>query len=165
MIRFFVPGIPAPQGSHKAFMPRGARFPVITDDNAHTRPWRAMVALVGSQHGSGDLLEGALTLTAKFYLPRPRTLPKRITEPTRKPDLSKLIRAIEDALTGVLWKDDPQVVLTIAKKLYGSPGCEITIKPVEVERGEDATQATQAEAGVPHQRRGAGTALRHDQGL
>lgn len=134
MIRFWVPGIPAPQGSHKAFMPRGARYPVVTDDNRHTRPWRSMVALVASQNGDGDLLTGALTLTARFYLPRPRTLPKRITDPTRKPDLSKLVRAIEDALTGVLWKDDSQVVLILASKHYGTPGCEITISAVNKEQ-------------------------------
>ena len=37
-LRFFVPGIPAPQGSMRAFMRPGARFPVVTADNPKTKP-------------------------------------------------------------------------------------------------------------------------------
>jgi len=41
VLTFFVPGIPAPQGSMRAFMPKGARFPVVTADNPKTTRKRA----------------------------------------------------------------------------------------------------------------------------
>lgn len=129
-VRFRVHGVPAPQGSHKAFMPRGARFPIVTDDCARTRPWRAIVALTAAQHRPAELMSGALALTARFYLPRPKSLPRRVEYPARKPDLSKLVRALEDALTGIIWHDDAQVVLTLATKHYGEPGCDVTVQPI-----------------------------------
>jgi crossover junction endodeoxyribonuclease RusA len=38
-----------------------------------------------------------------------------------KPDLDKVIRATCDALTGILYADDAQIVDTSARKHYGSP--------------------------------------------
>jgi Endodeoxyribonuclease RusA len=46
-----------------------------------------------------------------FYLPKPSSAPKRRrTWPDRKPDLSKLLRAIEDPMNGVLIADDARIV-------------------------------------------------------
>lgn len=129
-IGFRVYGVPAPQGSHKAFMPRGARFPVVTHDNARTKPWRAVVALTAAQHRPDELLDGPIELIVCFFLPRPKSLPKKVQAHTRKPDLSKLVRALEDALTGVIWRDDSQVVSTTAQKAYGEPGCTVVVRSI-----------------------------------
>jgi Holliday junction resolvase RusA-like endonuclease len=44
------------------------------------------------------------------------------------PDLDKLIRAILDALTGVVWRDDGQVVDIVASKVYAdTPGVDVVI--------------------------------------
>jgi Holliday junction resolvase RusA-like endonuclease len=39
--------------------------------------------------------------------------------PTPQPDSTKLVRAIEDALTKVLWHDDSQIVRHVTEKVYG----------------------------------------------
>lgn len=39
-------------------------------------------------------------------------------EPTGRPDLSNLVKLVEDALTGVVWKDDDQVTSIRARKQY-----------------------------------------------
>ena len=129
-VQFQVAGIPAPQGSHRAFMPAGARFPIVTDDNPRTKPWRSSVAYAALQVRPQPLFSGAVTLTVRFYLPRPKSLPKRVQYPVKKPDLSKLIRALEDALTGVVWNDDAQVTMVMATKHYGEPGCSVVVKEV-----------------------------------
>ena len=50
---------------------------------------------------------------------------------TSKPDLDKLVRCIKDALTGIAWKDDAQVSLVCATKVYDEqPGARISIKPL-----------------------------------
>lgn len=127
---FFVPGIPAPQGSMRAFMPKGARFPVVTADNPKTKPWRStigVVALDAMHRQDWHLAEGPLTVELLFGMPRPKSLPKRVTHMTKKPDIDKLIRAVLDALKGVAWCDDSQVVSVYASKRYGQPGCKVEI--------------------------------------
>jgi len=122
VIAFTVPGIPAPQGSMRAFMRKGARFPVVTSDNRNLKPWRQSVAFAAVDAcPDRELWQGPVSIGVVFYLPRPKSLPKRVEYPTKKPDCDKLARGILDALTGILWRDDSQVVEMAARKLYGDP--------------------------------------------
>jgi Holliday junction resolvase RusA-like endonuclease len=57
-------------------------------------------------------------LTVTFHLPRPATLPQKIRQHVKLPDLDKLVRCVADALTGVLYLDDKQVVDLHARKCY-----------------------------------------------
>jgi Holliday junction resolvase RusA-like endonuclease len=50
--------------------------------------------------------------------------------PTVRPDATKLIRPAEDALKGILWRDDSQIVTQAATKRYGDQaGCRIRVAP------------------------------------
>lgn len=123
---FFVPGIPIPQGSAKAFVVGGRA--IITGANAKTKPWRAEVAQAGMALRPDGFTDGAVKIDLTFHMRRPLHLPKKYNRPTAKPDLDKLIRAILDGLTGVLWVDDSQVVEIVARKYYDLPtGVHITI--------------------------------------
>jgi Holliday junction resolvase RusA-like endonuclease len=60
-------------------------------------------------------LAGPVILECRFYLARPaRLMRKRDPEGhvlhTSKPDLDNLYKSVQDALKGVLWKDDSQIV-------------------------------------------------------
>lgn len=120
-VTFEVVGIPAPKGSTKAFMPKGARFPIVTHDNPRTRWWQHLVSDQAQKVATGDLFVGPVMLWAKFYLPRPISLPRKVAGHTKKPDLSKLVRCIEDALTGILLRDDAQIVEIHTAKYYAAP--------------------------------------------
>ena len=53
--------------------------------------------------------------------------------PAVRPDLLKLARAVEDALTGVLYADDAQVVIERLEKSYGpQPGVLVELGPVPI---------------------------------
>ena len=112
----FIPGAPAPQGSSRAFV-RGNRA-IITHANAKTMPWRDTVrSFVGVGLPGIVFPEGPVAVTARFVMPRVKSEPKRSTRPhTRKPDLDKLVRAVLDALTGVVFTDDSQVTAVFASK-------------------------------------------------
>lgn len=141
MLRFTVYGEAQPQGSAKAFIPKGWSRPVITSDNRSLRSWRQLVAEGANQAlGALPAVERALLvegvrLSIAFYLPRPKSLPKRATAHTKKPDLDKLVRAVKDGLKAVAWHDDSQVVDLKSIKRYAEPGTAphavITIQPVE----------------------------------
>ncbi len=113
----FVPGTPAPQGSMRAFVVAGRAR--VTADNQRTTPWRAEIAsavrnVVGNTIPYPD---GPVALTLQFIMPRRASEPKRVTPAhVRKPDIDKLQRACLYALTGVLVRDDSQVVEIHAHK-------------------------------------------------
>lgn len=48
--------------------------------------------------------------------------------PTQKPDLDNVVKAVLDALNGLAWNDDKQVVCLTAYKMYSkTPGLVVTI--------------------------------------
>lgn len=137
-VRFTVLGVPQTKGSTRAFMRKGMRFPVVTSTNPHGKAWEKAVAL-GAIHARGagaPVYLGAVVLEVMFYLPRPQRLAKKATPPhTKRPDLDKYIRCIGDALTGILWNDDGQIVRIVAEKAYAEAGAEpravITVRGID----------------------------------
>lgn len=138
-LNFFVPGIPKPGGSKKAFFRAGMKYPVITDDCAGNRDWKATVKDFATRAHAGPPLEGPLRLEIVFKVLRPRghfgsgknaSIVKASAPafPTVKPDVTKLVRSTEDAMTGIVWRDDAQVVQQTASKVYSdTTGAEITL--------------------------------------
>jgi Holliday junction resolvase RusA-like endonuclease len=124
-LHFVVYGVAQPKGSAKAFMPKGARFPTVTNDNPKGRGWQQLVA-DGASRAIAEcgwrILDDAVRLSVAFYLPRPKKYQRRSVEPRHltKPDLDKLTRGVGDALTGVAWRDDSQVVELITLKRYAA---------------------------------------------
>jgi Holliday junction resolvase RusA-like endonuclease len=130
MISFFVPGIPRPGGSKRAFVNKKTGRAMIVEDCKKNPEWRSDCKSFALQAYSGPPLTGALFLKVFFFLPRPKShfgTGQKTNDikassplyPTVKPDCTKLIRALEDALTGVIWRDDSQIVTQIIQKRYG----------------------------------------------
>ena len=115
VIEIAVSGSPAPQGSKRHV--GGGR---MVESSRHVKPWRDAVradALLARQewarrHGAWLPLDEALAVEMVFTVPKPAAAPKRRrTWPMRLPDLSKLARSTEDALTDAgIWRDDARVV-------------------------------------------------------
>lgn len=120
IVSFEVRGVAAPKGSVRAFMPRGARYPIVTHDNPRTRGWQHLVADQAQRVAADGMFAGPVSLSVTFYLPRPQSLPRHVRHHTKKPDLDKLLRCTKDALTGILYRDDSQVVDVIAHKGYAA---------------------------------------------
>jgi len=132
-----VRGIPIPQGSMKAFVV-GHRA-IVTADNARTKPWKAAVTdMAGRVMARLDAtpLDGPVDVDVVFRMPRPKghfgrrgLLPSAPATPATKPDIDKLARAVLDALTGIVFRDDSQVVaLRLAKVYADDPGATITVE-------------------------------------
>ena len=87
-----------------------------------------------------DPTREAVAVDLRFGLPRPkshfgtgrnagRLKPSAPAYPGTKPDVDKLSRAVLDALTGVLWADDSQVVILSAVKVYApTPMTVVTVQ-------------------------------------
>lgn len=122
MITFTAYGIPAPKGSTKAFYRPGMKHAVITHDNARTKPWQeAVVSAARDAVGDGVPMEGPVVVRLEFYLPKPKSAPKRVIYPVKKPDLDKLVRTVKDAMTRAgVYRDDSQVVVLHTGKAFAA---------------------------------------------
>ncbi len=96
-------------------------------------PWRTVVAWTAAQAYRDPPADGPLAVRVEFVMPRPTRLPKRRPTPphTVKPDTDKLLRAVGDALTCVVWRDDSQLVDVRGVKRYAEldeqPGAHIRV--------------------------------------
>jgi Holliday junction resolvase RusA-like endonuclease len=119
VISFDVEGHPVTQGSMK----------VINGRVLHSRGealilWRTMVALAARKAGAFPV-PNPVEMTIEFRLARPKTVKRNL--PYVAPDLDKLIRAVLDALTGIAYVDDGQVVSINSSKVYGEPGVSVSV--------------------------------------
>lgn len=152
-IEFFIPGVARPGGSKKAFAIRnrsgaivtranGSPVIVITDDAKGNKEWKQQCAIFAKQYFAGPPLTGPLRVSFAFVRTRTKAHFKSngqvkdwalIERPVQKPDVTKLVRAAEDALTGICWVDDSQIVEQFASKDFGdTPGLKVTIEPLLV---------------------------------
>ena len=122
-ISFVVYGLPAPQGS-KRHMGNG----VMVESSKAVKPWRQDVkhAALASVPNDWNTL-APVTISVVFRFKRPQGhIGKRGLKPSspqhctsaRSGDIDKLCRATLDALTGVAFDDDRQVISLIASKRY-----------------------------------------------
>lgn len=141
-ITFWVPGVPVPKGSAKAFYNRRlGRAQVVQDNAGRQKPWASLISTIAMEQTGSPLYRGAISLSLRFVMPRPkshyhtgkRSGILRPDAPTwhtaRTGDLDKLVRCVKDALTGIVWVDDCQVArMGEIVKIYGeAPGVEIEI--------------------------------------
>lgn len=142
-MHLIVYGHPAPQGSKK-FMGRTTTGKgIIVDSSDSTKPWRADVKAAAEGYMERyDLptITCAVQVRMVFTFLRPASVKRaKRPHPSIAPDLSKLARSTEDALTAAgVWKDDCLVVeYTRLAKVYAGedlealtrPGCQIAVSP------------------------------------
>ncbi len=148
-ISFFVSGLPQPAGSKRAFaLKKGGAYTgrvVVSDDNPKSRGWKDTVAAsaLEAYQGYANLLDCPIRLTVEFRFFRPAShfgTGKNADKlrdgspryPTVRPDCTKCLRAIEDALTSVIWRDDSLIVDQVVTKRYADkPGAWIEIEALE----------------------------------
>lgn len=129
-MRIVVYGMPAPQGSKRYVGTSKTGRGILVESSAKVRPWRqdvkaaALESRAANEMGMRVAVCGPLNVHMIFTLPKPASAPKRRrTWPDRKPDLSKLVRSTEDALTDAgVWEDDARIVRLVASKCYPGEG-------------------------------------------
>ena len=97
--------------------------------DARLRSWRQDVAARAHEQMETRPWVGAVDVAITFWLPRPKghfgsgrnadkLRPSASLFPAVTPDLDKLVRSVLDALTGVCFEDDRQVVGLLVTKRY-----------------------------------------------
>lgn len=127
--RVTVYGRPQPAGSKRAFVNHKTGKAHVVDDAKGSRPWKQEVAGAARNAMTDEAFDCPIVLHASFYLRRPKgqlsasggvkaSSPNR---PAVRPDATKLLRAIEDAMTGIVYRADAQIVSQAVDKFYAAP--------------------------------------------
>lgn len=124
MITITIPGEARGKGRPR-FARRGNFVKTYTDEK--TASYENLVAMAGAEAMQGrPLIAGAVHATMEVRVAVPKSWSKKKTAaalagdvlPTTKPDLDNVIKAIMDALNGIVWQDDKQVVQLAVRKRY-----------------------------------------------
>ncbi|MDO5533211.1 MAG: RusA family crossover junction endodeoxyribonuclease [Propionibacteriaceae bacterium] len=158
---FFVPGIPAPQGSKRAYANRRTGRVQLVEMSKRVKPWRA--AVKAAAEAEGVRIRGAVYVYLGFFLPRPRShyrtgrnahllrdhAPRWPTSHAVG-DLDKLTRSTLDGLTaGGVLDDDADVVKMFVEKAYAPEGTDPGADVVAVRLTPGDTEAVTGEADRP----------------
>lgn len=156
IVRLTILGTAKPAGSKRAFALRNRRGGILTrangspvinvvDDCKLSRQWKNVVRgqAIAQWPRGVRRFEGPVSVLMRFTIARPKShygtgrnsgLIKASSPAchTSKPDVLKLTRAVEDALTGLAWTDDAQIVDERITKAWGrSDRLEIEIQNLE----------------------------------
>lgn len=110
-------------------------------DPAKSRDYKSYVRLIAAQNAPDSPVEGAIEFSLRIYRAIPKGMPKYKREaakegrlrPVTKPDVSNVLKGVEDALKGVWYKDDSQIVgFGVLGKWYDErPRIEIMMRELE----------------------------------
>lgn len=134
---FIVPGAPVGKGRPRAFR-RGNGIAMHTPEK--TANYEALVRMAASQAMSGRApFDGAVSASIEIEITPPASWSQRKREqaiagdirPTTKPDIDNTMKSIFDAISGVVWGDDRQVVNVSASKRYApTAGARVSVEEV-----------------------------------
>ncbi len=124
-IEAYIDGQPQSKGSKNGYY-RGGRV-VLVDQNKKAKPYEKSIkaALKGKVD---ELYLGPVYVDISFHMKRGKTVKRE--SPTTRPDIDKMVRCVLDALTGTIYKDDSQVTMLRASKVYAecTPGTYLKIE-------------------------------------
>jgi Holliday junction resolvase RusA-like endonuclease len=130
MIKLTIPGSPCAKQR-----PKFGNGRTYTPDK--TVNYEALVKQLYIVEHHGKQLEGALQLTVKAYfqIPKSESKKKKLDmyecriRPTKRPDWDNVGKIISDALNGLAYHDDSQIVTATVEKWYSTePRVEVEIQ-------------------------------------
>ena len=122
--------------------PGGGIVVSTVDDNPKAKAWKRAVMTAALKAVEGDPLRCPLGADFTFYVVRPKShfnskgemnkAGLAMPRPISRPDALKLARSVEDAMQGVVYKNDSQIVVERVEKRWGDRArCEVEIWEVQ----------------------------------
>lgn len=136
-IKFTVYGEPVPKLRPRVVYRANIGRPIAIS-NPKTVSYEDAIRHEASLHRPPVPLADMIALTIKVYRSIPKSMPKGKRalalsgqlRPTSRPDLDNYVK-VKDALNGIVWRDDSQVVRIVAEKYYSeTPRIEFTVFPL-----------------------------------
>lgn len=105
---------------------------------------RMVQTLFHAEHGS-PALEGPILLQLDLYFQIPKSRSKAVRKrmqqgldrPCKRPDIDNCMKSVSDALNGIAYKDDSQIVAAVIQKFWSNePRAVVTIEELDLEEPE-----------------------------
>lgn len=124
-IELLIPAIPIAQPRPRAVNVQGRSMLVSNPAKHPVTAFKATCQLIARNEYQGPPLDGPISLTIVFILPRPKVKiwkkqPMPRERHNKRPDLDNLVKSVVDALSGLLWRDDAQIYHVDASKFVAS---------------------------------------------
>jgi Holliday junction resolvase RusA-like endonuclease len=129
-----------PKGKGRPRFTRAGKFTRVYTDK-QTLDYEAVIKFFAAQAmGSTDLLETPVSVFLYIRHAVPQSYSKKRTEaclsgleqPCKKPDIDNIAKTYLDAMNGVIFKDDTQVIDLHVKKVYSAvPGVDVMVMEVK----------------------------------
>jgi len=131
-IKFEVLGTPIPKSRPRFSRRSGTMYtPRRTQDAEKSFLEQALC------HKPSEPIKEPISLYIRFVMPIPKSTSKKKRQemlegkiqPAKRPDIDNLVKLVKDALNGIFWLDDSQIVTLFAQKVYGEiPKTEVEIR-------------------------------------
>jgi Holliday junction resolvase RusA-like endonuclease len=149
IVDFIVPGIPIALPRERAtvaYFRQGGQLKayakLYTPEDSDIADYKRAIASSVSVSYAGDVMVCPVSVIVDFIMPRPKSLiwvrKPMVRLPCRDvPDVDNLFKAVADALTGALWKDDRQIWECRLRKYYAAgderPHTKVMVSTVDGE--------------------------------
>ena len=139
-LKFEIPGSPIGQGRPKFSTINGH---AVAYDPEKSRNYKAYVKLLATQamkEQGFTMIDGpcCLDILACFEVPKSKSKKFRQAalegreRPVKKPDIDNIVKALQDALNGLAYKDDSSIVFLSVAKCYSEvPKVEVILREIE----------------------------------
>ena len=137
MLRFTVPGEPYGQPRPRFSVANGKVHTYNTDESRNYKTQVKLIAQTAAKkHGWTFAETEGVGMNVYAHMGIPKSETKKFHEaavvgdirPTKKPDADNIFKAVSDALNGVLYKDDKQIIHARIEKHYSDePRVEVEV--------------------------------------
>ena len=136
VLSFEIPGSPIGQGRPKFSTINGHAKAYDPEKSRNYKAYVRMLATQAMKDSGFTMIEGPCVLRIDAYFEVPKSKSKKFREaalaskerPTKKPDADNIVKAILDALNGLMYKDDSCIVELSCVKYYSDvPRVEVYV--------------------------------------
>ena len=138
MLKIVIPGSPIGQGRPKFSTINGHAKAYDPEKSRNYKAYVRMLATQAMEDTGFEMIDGPCAVLINAFFEVPKSKSKRFREaalldqerPTKKPDADNIVKAIQDALNGLVYKDDAYIVHLACQKFYSdNPRVEVYISP------------------------------------
>ena len=135
-LNFVIPGSPIGQGRPKFSTINGHPKAYDPEKSRNYKAYVRMLATQAMKDTGFEMIDGPCAVLINAFFEVPKSKSKRFREaalkgderPTKKPDLSNIVKGIEDAINNLVYKDDACIVSLSVCKFYSDvPRVEVVI--------------------------------------